>query len=62
MLVATRDIDIGDEVTPNMVETAKWTPRQWQGHPFSDPSQMTAAAVFPIPREGGSTRRSSAVW
>lgn len=51
VLVATRDIDIGDEVTPNMVETQEVDPTAVQGHPFTDPSQMTGrAAILAIPR------------
>ena len=50
VLVATVDIAIGDEVTPDMVETKAVDPAAVVGTPMSDPSQLTGrAAVVPVP-------------
>lgn len=49
VLVATEDIEIGDEVTPDMVEAADVDPTAVVGTPFSDPSQLTGrAAIQPV--------------
>ena len=50
VLVATRDIDIDEEVLPDMVEAIQVDPGAVVGHPFSDPSQLTGRpAVVAIP-------------
>jgi Flp pilus assembly protein CpaB len=50
VLVATRDIAIDEEVTPDMVEVAEVEPGAVVGHPFTDPSQLTGRpAVVEIP-------------
>jgi Flp pilus assembly protein CpaB len=53
VLVATRDIEIGDEVTAEMVEPREVDPSAVVGTPMSDPSQLNGqTAVFPV-SEGG---------
>ncbi len=53
VLVATRDIEIGDEVTAEMVEPREIDPGAVVGTPLSDPSQLNGqTAVFPV-TEGG---------
>lgn len=50
VLVATRDIAIDEEVTPEMVETIEVDPDAVVGHPYTDPSQLTGRpAVVEIP-------------
>jgi Flp pilus assembly protein CpaB len=50
VLVATRDIAIDEEVTPEMVEPREVDPASVVGHPFTDPSQLTGRpAVVEIP-------------
>jgi Flp pilus assembly protein CpaB len=50
VLVATEDIDIGEEITPAKVETLEIQPEAVQGDPLSDPSQVSGQpALFPIP-------------
>lgn len=50
VLVAKRDIALGDEVTPDMVEVSEVTPEAVEGTPFSDPSQLTGRpAIQDIP-------------
>jgi Flp pilus assembly protein CpaB len=50
VLVATRDIAIDEEVTPEMVEAIEVDPAAVVGHPFADPSQLTGRpAVVDIP-------------
>ena len=50
VLVAKRDIALGDEVTPEMVEVNEVTPDAVVGHPYSDPSQLTGRpAIQDIP-------------
>jgi Flp pilus assembly protein CpaB len=49
VLVATEDIEIGEEVVADMVETAEVAPDAVVGTPFSDPSQLTGrAAIQPV--------------
>ena len=49
VLVATEDIDIGDPVTPDVVEVKEVEPDAVTGTRFSDPSQLTGApALYPI--------------
>lgn len=53
VLVATRDIAIGDEVTPTLVESKEVDPEAVEGTPLSDPSQLTGRqAVVPVPAGG----------
>ena len=53
VLVATRDIEIGEEVTAEMVEPREVDPGAVVGTPLSDPSQLNGqTAVFPV-TEGG---------
>lgn len=50
VLVATEDIDIGEEVTPNKVEAREIPPDAAQGTPLTDPSAVSGQpAVFPVP-------------
>lgn len=50
VLVATEDIDIGEEVTPGKVEAREIPPNAAQGTPLTDPSAVSGQpAVFPIP-------------
>jgi Flp pilus assembly protein CpaB len=50
VLVATEDIDIGEEVTPDKVEAREIPPDAAQGTPLTDPSAVSGQpAVFPIP-------------
>jgi Flp pilus assembly protein CpaB len=50
VLVATEDIDIGEEVTPDKVEARDIPPDAAQGTPLTDPSAVSGQpAVFPIP-------------
>ncbi|MDQ5839669.1 MAG: Flp pilus assembly protein CpaB [Chloroflexota bacterium] len=50
VLVASRDIAIDEEVTPDMVEAIQVDPGAVVGHPFADPSQLTGRpAVVDIP-------------
>jgi Flp pilus assembly protein CpaB len=50
VLVATEDIDIGEEVTPGKVEAREIPPDAAQGTPLTDPSAVSGQpAVFPIP-------------
>jgi Flp pilus assembly protein CpaB len=50
VLVATEDIEIGEEVTPEMVEVRDVDPNAVVGTPFSDPSQLTGrSAVVAVP-------------
>lgn len=50
VLVATEDIEIGDEVTPDKVEARDIPPDAAQGTPLTDPSAVSGQpAVFPIP-------------
>lgn len=53
VLVATEDIEIGDEVTPDMVEAADVAPDAVVGTPFSDPSQLTGRAAIQAVASGG---------
>jgi Flp pilus assembly protein CpaB len=53
VLVATEDIEIGDEVTPEMVEAAQVDPAAVVGTPFSDPSQLTGRAAIQAVASGG---------
>lgn len=49
VLVATKNINIGDSVTPDVVKTKEVSPESVSGTRFSDPSQLTGApALFPI--------------
>ena len=49
VLVAKQDIEIGDSVTPAMVEVKELAPDAVSGTRFSDPSQMTGKpALFPV--------------
>lgn len=51
VLVATEDIDIGEEVTPDKVETRDIDPEAVQGTPLSDTSAVSGQpAVFAIPQ------------
>jgi Flp pilus assembly protein CpaB len=53
VLVASRDIEIGEEVTADMVETREVDPAAVVGHPLSDPSQLSGqTAVFPVTSGG----------
>ncbi len=59
VLVATRDIAIDEEVTPEMVEVLEVDPAAVVGHPFTDPSQLTGRpAVVEIP-EGTQVNQES---
>jgi Flp pilus assembly protein CpaB len=59
VLVATRDIAIDEEVTPDMVEVLEVDPAAVVGHPFTDPSQLTGRpAVVEIP-EGTQVNQES---
>lgn len=59
VLVATRDIAIDEEVTPEMVEAIEVDPAAVVGHPFTDPSQLTGRpAVVEIP-EGTQVNQES---
>jgi Flp pilus assembly protein CpaB len=50
VLVATEDIDIGEEVTPDKVAKLDVPPDAAQGTPLTDPSAVSGQpAVFPIP-------------
>ena len=50
VLVATGDIAIGEEVTPDKVEVREIPPEAAQGTPLTDPSAVSGQpAVFPIP-------------
>ena len=50
VLVATEDIDIGEEVTPDKVEAVEVQPAAVQQTPLSDPSQVAGQpAVFAVP-------------
>ncbi|HET8777360.1 MAG TPA: Flp pilus assembly protein CpaB [Candidatus Limnocylindria bacterium] len=50
VLVATGDIAIGEEVTPDKVEVREIPPDAAQGTPLTDPSAVSGQpAVFPIP-------------
>ena len=50
VLVATENIAIGDEVTPEKVEVREIPPDAAQGTPLTDPSAVSGQpAVFPIP-------------
>ena len=50
VLVATDDIDIGEEVTPDKVEARDIDPDAVQGTALSDPSAVSGQpALFPIP-------------
>jgi Flp pilus assembly protein CpaB len=60
VLVATEDIDRGEQVTPDKVETAEIDPDAVQGKPLSDPSAVLGQpAVFAIP--AGSQVTSQAI-
>jgi Flp pilus assembly protein CpaB len=60
VLVATEDIDRGEQVTPDKVETAEIDPDAVQGKPLSDPSAVLGQpAVFAIP--AGSQVTSEAI-
>ena len=49
VLLAKQDIEIGDSVTPAMVEVKELAPDAVSGTRFSDPSQMTGKpALFPV--------------
>jgi len=49
VLVATENIDIGDPVTPDVVEVKEVDPEAVTGTRFSDPSQLTGSpALYPI--------------
>ncbi len=53
VLVAKRDIAIGDAVTPDMVEAKQVDPAAVVGTPFSDPSELTGReAIVEIPGGG----------
>jgi Flp pilus assembly protein CpaB len=53
VVVAKRDIAIGDSVTPDMVETKLVDPGAVVGTPFSDPSELTGReAIVEIPGGG----------
>jgi len=59
VLVATEDIDIGEEVTPDKVEPQEIDPEAVQGTPLRDPSQLAGQpAVFPIPANSQVTGES----
>jgi Flp pilus assembly protein CpaB len=59
VLVATQDIAIDEEVTPDMVQIAEVDPGAVVGHPFTDPSQLTGRpAVVEIP-EGTQVNQES---
>jgi len=50
VLVATRDIEIDEEVTPDMVEARQVDPAAVLGHPLVDPSQVSGRpALLAIP-------------
>jgi Flp pilus assembly protein CpaB len=50
VLVATRDIELDEEVTPDMVEAVQIDPAGVLGHPLVDPSQVSGRpALLPIP-------------
>ena len=50
VLVATRDIEIGEQVTPDLVEELQVDPEAVQGTPLRSTSAVSGqAAVFPIP-------------
>ena len=50
VLVATEDLDIGEEVTPDKVEVREVPPDAAQGTPLTDPSAVSGQpAVFPVP-------------
>jgi len=52
VLVATRDIEIGDPVTPDVVEVRDVDPAAVQGTPLRDPSQVAGQpALFPVPAD-----------
>ncbi len=59
VLVATNDIEIGEEVTSDMVEVAEVDPDAVVGTPFSDPSQLTGrAAITPVAAGGQVTQET----
>ena len=50
VLVATRDIEIGDEVTPSDVEVTEVQPEAVAGTPLRDPSQLAnRVALYAVP-------------
>ncbi len=50
VLVATQDIDIGDPVTPDLVEAQEVQPDAVQGTPLTDASAVSGQpALFAIP-------------
>ncbi len=52
VLVATQDIEIGDPVTPDVVETREVDPEAVQGTPLQDPSAVRGQpALFAIPAD-----------
>jgi Flp pilus assembly protein CpaB len=53
VLVATEDIEIGDPVTPEMVEVAEVDPNAVVGTPFTDPSQLTGREATQAVASGG---------
>lgn len=53
VLVAKRDIAIGDPVTPDMVEVAEVNPNAVVGTPFTDPSQLTGREATQAVASGG---------
>ena len=59
VLVATRDIEIGDEVTAELVAAREVDPAAVVGTPMSDPSQLSGqTAVFPV-SEGGQVNQET---
>ena len=59
VLVATKDINIGDPVTPDLATVKEVPPESVSGTRFSDPSQLTGTpALFPILKDSQITQEA----
>jgi Flp pilus assembly protein CpaB len=59
VLVATRDIEIGEEITAEMVETREVEPSAVVGTPMSDPSQLSGQPAIVAVAEGGQVNQET---